>query len=120
MHKEQNTADGARTPAIPAPTDGSKRHSCKVTKRKVSGAPQRYRRDCRDTSSLVKTVHKLGVSFWDYLATEFELSEPSRTTLAKSSANAAQVEQNNRPAAPNAIAGPCARSFAPVNAFRVC
>ena len=59
-------------PEIPLHTNGSERDiRLHVTKRKISGGTRSLDgRDCRDAFlGLMRTAAKLGIAFWDYLAT---------------------------------------------------
>ncbi len=55
---------------------------CQVTRRKISGGTKSEAgRDCRDAFlGLMKTCHKLGISFWDYLGCR--LSVPGAPNVA--------------------------------------
>ena len=57
-------------PEVPLNTNGSENDiRCQVTRRKISGGSRSEAgRECRDAFlGLMKTCHKLGISFWDYL-----------------------------------------------------
>ena len=61
---------------IPLHTNGSENDiRCQVTRRKISGGTRSETgRDCRDAFlGLMKTCDKLGVSFWDYLASRLDI-----------------------------------------------
>jgi len=63
-------------PETPLHTNGSENDiRCQVTRRKVSaGTRSDPGRDCRDTFlGLAKTCTKLGVAFWDYLASRLRV-----------------------------------------------
>ncbi|MCP4645176.1 MAG: transposase [bacterium] len=72
-------------PDIPLHTNGTENDvRAQVTRRKVSGTTRSEAgRDCRDTfPGLMKTCHKLGISFWDYLGDRLGINPGTVPRLA--------------------------------------